>query len=827
MLNGKNDKVAILTRNQKVTYGELKNRVNQYSELFRDLKDTRIAIFSENRVEWVYAFYAAWKNNVVPVPIDYMAGIDDVSFIIDDCNPEIIFCSKDRHGMLLDSLKEIKHNPRIIVFEEIDNSVDGNKSEEKITQSEIIEENVAVIIYTSGTTGSPKGVMLTYGNLISNIVAVSDHVKIYNKEDRVMLLLPLHHIFPLLGSMIIPLYKGATIAMSPSLNADDILKTLQKHKVTILIGVPRLYSIIRKGIIDKINQSTAARLMFKLARTLKSTSFSKMIFKTVHEKFGGNLRFMIAGGAPLDPEVGVDFRTLGFDILEGYGMTEAAPMITFTRPKKFYAGSAGFALPGTTIEIREGEIVAAGKNIMKGYYNRPEETEDILKDGWLYTGDLGYLDKKGHIFITGRKKEIIVLSNGKNINPAEIENKIEKLSPLIKEVGVFMMNDKLNLIIVPDKVGIEKEKIEDVQAYFKNTVLKPFNARATSSKRLLKLHISYDELPKTRLSKIQRFKLVEFVESIHVEEKKQHQLPESKELQTIIDFIAQTTGQPVYIDDKLEEDVALDSLAKITLIVYLENTFGVSIKEDELYNFKTVNDLGKHILESKIRHTPELINWTNILKEKIQFKVPKAGFSFNLVHWGYRILVAMLLRLKGEGVSNIPDEPCIIAPNHQSYLDGFLIAATLKRRTMRKTYFYAKEKYWRTGFKRFVARKNNVILMDISKDLKLSLQKMAEVLRKGKNIIIFPEGTRSGDGNVQQFKKTFAILAQELKVPIVPVAINGSHNALPSGAFFPRLFARISVTFMKPIYPNKQSYDSLMEEVQEAVEGQVNADEKK
>lgn len=820
MLNGQDNKVAILAEDKKVTYGDMKKFANHYSTLFSDVRNTRVSIFSENRLEWIYAYYAIWQNQDIPVPIDYMAGIDDVSFIINDCTPEVIFCSKDRKPMLDKSLAEVNYSPRVIVFEDIEEPT--AELEIPSPQFTHTEDDVAVIIYTSGTTGSPKGVMLTFGNLTANMLAISEYVNIYSASDRVMLLLPLHHIFPLLGSLIVTLYVGASVALAPSLNADDIIRTLQKHKVTIMIGVPRLYSLIRKGIRDKINQSKAASALFKIAQTLNSRTFSKTIFKSVHQKFGGSLQFMVAGGASLDPEVGKDFKTLGFDILEGYGMTEAAPMITFTRPGKFLAGSAGHALHGTKIEIRDGEVVASGKNIMKGYYNREDETADILKDGWLYTGDLGYLDKKGRIFITGRRKEIIVLSNGKNINPAEIELKIEKMSPLVKEAGVFMMKDKLNLVIVPDEKLLRKEKIENPLLHLKNQILKPYNDRATSSKRLLKLHISYEELPKTRLSKLQRFKLVEFVEALSKEEKKQHKEADTKELKTVLDFLTEHTGQAVYPDDRLEDDLALDSLAKVTLLVYLENTFGVKIEENDLYRFEKLSDLGNFIVQHKTHHTPSLIDWANILKEKIQFKIPKAGFSFNFINWSYRAFVGTLLQLKGRGLENVPEEgPCIIAANHQSAIDGFLLASLLKRKMMRHTYFYAKEKHWQTAFKRFLARKNNIILMDINRDLRLSLQKMAELLRMGKNIIIFPEGTRTGDGSLGKFKQSFAILARELNVPVVPVAINGSYEVLPAGKKMPRIFKKVSVDFMKPVYPEELNYDDLMVKVQEIIAAQV------
>ena len=295
--------------------------------------------------------------------------------------------------------------------------------------------DTAVIIYTSGTTGSPKGVMLSYDNLLVNIEAVTTDVNIYTSEDRVMVLLPLHHIFPLMGTMIIPLGVGGTIVLSPSMASEDIMATLQ-HGITIIIGVPRLYNLIRKGIRDKINKSGVAKLLFKIAEKKNSLTFSRKIFGSVQRKFGGKIKYMVCGGAALDKEVCKDYLTLGFEILEGFGMTECAPMITFTRPGRVLPGSAGEPLKTNEVKVIDGEIVNRGRNVMQGYYNRPEETAAILKDGWLYTGDLGHLEDN-RIFITGRKKEIIVLSNGKNINPEEIENKIQSMTEVITEIGVF------------------------------------------------------------------------------------------------------------------------------------------------------------------------------------------------------------------------------------------------------------------------------------------------------------------------------------------------------------------------------------------------------
>ena len=428
------DRTAMVWKDTEISYEKFLSHTLFYSTLFRAESTEKVAIFSENRPEWAYAFYAAWKNNSIVVPIDYMAPADDVAYILNDCQPEVLFCSKNMAQVFLEAQKSLENEIRLIVFEDLDyNPVDFPPQE----LAKMDPGNTAVIIYTSGTTGSPKGVMLSFDNLMANIEAVSEDIPIYKKERNVMQLLPLHHIFPLMGTLIAPLSVGATIAISPTLDSEDIMATLQNYNIRIIIGVPRLYTAIRKGIMDKINSHFITRTLFSLARMINSRKFSRKLFKKVHDKFGGQVDYMVCGGAKLDEDVARDFKTLGFEMLEGFGMTEAAPMITFTRPGRWKIGSAGEAMPCLEVMSKDGEIVARGRNIMQGYYNRPEETNEILKDGWLHTGDLGYMDEDGFIHITGRSKEIIVLSSGKNINPEEVEKKLLQTTNCIAEVGVY------------------------------------------------------------------------------------------------------------------------------------------------------------------------------------------------------------------------------------------------------------------------------------------------------------------------------------------------------------------------------------------------------
>ena len=804
----------MILKDRKIDYNQLIKNVNSFSTLLRSDGLSKVAIFSENRFEWVYAFYSVWMKKAVVVPIDFMSSAEDVTFILNDCKPEVIFYTNTTKEVCEKSLEKLNYKIKRINLDEI-------KIEEPINSQTFPDPNpkdTAVIIYTSGTTGYPKGVMLSYDNLLVNIEAVTTDVNIYKPEDRVMILLPLHHIFPLVGTLVAPLSVGGTIVFSPSMASEDIMATLQQG-ITIIIGVPRLYNLIRKGIKDKIHKSGIAKFLFKIAEKKNSLSFSRKVFGSVQRKFGGKVKYMVCGGAALDKEVCKDYLTLGFEVLEGFGMTECAPMITFTRPGKVLPGSAGQPLRTNEVKVVNGEIVNRGRNVMLGYYNRPEETETILKDGWLYTGDLGYLDDDNRIFITGRKKEIIVLSNGKNINPEEIENKIISMSDVITEIGVFEKSDMLHAVIYPDYEKAKQLGIENVEEMLKWQVIDKYNQTVTPYKKVMKFSFIKEPLPRTRLLKVKRF-LFPKLEMISKEKLEAIAEPDFQEYALLKEFLQQQKENIVHPSDHLEIDLGLDSLDKVNLGVYLESNFGVKLSEAELVAFPNVIKLAENIRDKKTKLSVEAIDWGKIFKEHLDLDLPKSWFTHNFMKNGAKIFLKLYFRLKGEGLENIPEGPFILAPNHQSFFDGLFVSVFLKNKLMKQTYFYAKEKHVKNKFLKFVAAKNNVIVMDLT-DLKTSLQKMAEVLKRGRNIIIFPECTRTQNGKIGNFKKTFAILSRELNVPIVPVAINGAYDALPRGSHFPRPWKKINVKFLKPVMPENHSYDSLKIAVFEKVEAQL------
>lgn len=806
------NKTALIYKNDRVTFDQLIGVTAVYARLVAAASGDRVAIFSENRPEWIYAFYAAWRKHAIPVPIDAMASVDEIAYILKDSTPVAVFVSPKNVDTMEKAIAMAECQTKLIVFTDI--AIPAIIPDEDKVFPEAPADDTAVIIYTSGTTGSPKGVMLSYENLRANLVAVSEQVPIYQPTDRVMILLPLHHVLPLQGTLIMPLSINATCVMSPSMVAADILQTLADHHVTLFIGVPRLYILLRDSMKSRIRQSKIASALFALAAAVNSLAFSRVVFKSVQKKFGGAIRHMPCGGASLDPQVVKDFRTLGFEILMGYGMTETAPMISFTKPNGPRAGSSGQVIPCNEVRIVDGEITVRGKNVMKGYYKRPEETAAVIKDGWLHTGDIGYVDEDGFIYITGRKKEIIVLPNGKNINPDEVEQKILKMSNWIAEIAVLGSGDSLQALILPHFQNLQAQGVLNIEESIRQQVIAHYNQQASSYKRVFKCTFVSEPLPRTRLGKLKRHELAAIAKAGSNRQKKAVTEPDSEEYRVIKEYLVGQLGQDIHPDDHFEMDLSLDSLGKVSFQVFLSGTFNVEIPEQMLLEHPTpaklaakIHDLGHDAIAASSG-----FKWSKILREKVAVKLPKSWFTHQWLNLFSKSILHSLFKLRGEGMTNIPDGPCIFAPNHQSYLDAFFISAFMNKGVLKQTFFYAKAEHLRRGWQRFMANRHNVIIMDVNSNLKLSLQKLASALAQGKKVIIFPEGTRTVDGQLGTFKQTFAILGRELNVPIVPIAIAGAYQALPRNRFFPKLFKPVAVSFLPPIVPQAgDDYGSLVD----------------
>lgn len=815
MLEQRN-KVAINYKDIQYTYSEVLQISQIYADTFLDnCKPSKVLIFAENSPEWCFALYGSLRCEALVVPVDVQSTRNEVQYIIDDCTPDIIFTTDNK----LDFFSNIDCKGAKIVTPSciaIDNSSNVAVSNIPVRG----QDATMFIIYTSGTTGNPKGVMLSYKNVMFNIDAVSKSVPIFKEESNVMILLPLHHVFPLIGSLVAPLSVGSTVYIAEGMNAEAILKTLNQGRISLIIGVPRLYDMLVKGVMNKINASVVTRLLYKVVKAIGSDSLSKIVFKSVHTKFGGNIEFLVSGGAALSHETATILKTLGFYVLEGYGMTEAAPMITFTRPGKRKIGYTGDPLPMVEVRIAEnGEICLRGDNVMQGYYQRKEETEQILKDGWLHTGDIGVLDKNG-LKITGRIKEIIVTSNGKNINPELLEQDFIKQSQYVEEIGIFLHKDVLHAAIRPNMSNIRLQSLENMDVLIKDEVSK-FNSQNTTYKRIKQYHIISTEFPKTRLGKLQRYKLPSLIEKTETKISNEKELENKSEIYKLLKaFVEEETGYTAHEHDHFEIDLSMDSLNIVSLLAYIENSFDITLTEEQIGELNTLDKLSKYIENENYQLREGKISWKEILSTKTDIKLQSPG----IIHWCVnsfsKIALSLIYRFRYKGSKNIPDGPCIIVANHRSALDGLLVTYKLPHKINKNTFFFAKKKHWKTKLSMFLARKNNIILMDINKNVRESLQEMSAVIRKGKNVVIFPEGTRSKTNDMNKFKETFAILSKELNVPIVPVAITGSERAVYHNVKipFPRFMTRINVDVLNPVYPSEeQTAESICDKVADSI----------
>lgn len=809
------NKTAIIYDGKEISYKEAIVKSKIFSQEFPIENEDKVIIFMENRPELLYSFLGTWDKSGTCVCLDASLSGEELVYYINDSDSKYIYTSKGNLPKVQKALEISRKTLGIAVVDEIeDKEFDG-----ELVINAPAPENVALMLYTSGTTGNPKGVMLKFDNILINVEGL-DKYNMFVQEDIVLALLPMHHIFPLLGSGVIPLAKGATIVFLKEMSSQAMVDAFQKYKVTMMIGVPRLWEMLHQKIMEKINASKITKGIFKLAEKIDNISFSKKIFKKVHDNFGGNLRFFVSGGSKLDPKIARDFLTLGIKICEGYGMTETAPMISFTPLNEIMPGSAGKILPGIEVKIADdGEIIARGRNVMKGYYKRPEATaETIDRDGWIHTGDLGEI-KNDYLYVTGRKKEMIVLSNGKNINPIEIEQWIMGKTNLIQEIVVAEIDSVLTAVIYPNFQKISEEKVTNIKETLKWGVIDSYNGKAPNYKKILDIRIVQEEMPKTKIGKIRRFMIPEMLkgkdnENIVIEE------PKFEEYTMLKDYLVKVKKKPVTPFAHIELDLGMDSLDMVELLTYLESTFGIKASEELIIENSTVEKLAEYIKENRGENVIEEVNWKEYLNKDIDVELPKSNIVTKIGKAILWIVFKLYIRVKKDGAENITTDPVIYAGNHQSFLDAFLFNHVVPTNVLNNVYYLAKVKHFSKGYMKTLGENSNVILVDINKNLGEVLQTLAMVLRSGKSVAIFPEGARTRDGKMLEFKKAFAILAKELNIPIVPFGIKGAFEAFPSNSKFPKS-SNVEIRFFERIEPKDMSYEEIVEKTRDCISNWV------
>jgi len=642
--------------------------------------------------------------------------------------------------------------------------------------------------------------------------------------------------------------------------------------------VPQFFYLIHERIFKELNKRgkftlSLVRVLMALNRLLRRVGVNagKLFFGRIHATIGRRMRYLVTGGSRFDTAIARDFYSLGIDVLNAYGLTEASGGAFLNRPGKIVAGSVGPPLPGVKAKIVDpqpvedggpaaGEILIRGAIVMRGYWNRPEATAEVLRDGWLYTGDLGYFDSGGNLFITGRRKEIIVLANGKNVYPDEIEAHYQK-TPFVKEICVLALeqrpgdptSERLHGVIVPNFEALRERKIVNSKEAIRIDI-EALSHKIASTKRLGSYEIWQEDLPRTTTRKLKRFLI----------EKKVHELQEKggdgepeigsekpltaeerawlerDDVQRALAVVRDSARNPgeVRPGDNLELDLGLDSMQRVELLTALEQQLGGDVPESRLAEVYSVRELVDAVLKSagrgEGRTKAAAPPWSTILAEPVTDpEVLELGRHQLLTEILFFMLGRLIylfsldrFRLKVRGLENLPSKrPFLLCSNHQSYLDPIIMGSVLPWRVFRYTFALGTSDIFGEGFMRRLARWLRTVVLDPDANLIPAMRAGAYGLRQGRVLVLYPEGERSDDGKPRVFRKGAAILSIHEQAPIVPIAIEGFYEAWPRHKKFFQGFRDLQLVFGKPMSPppvsaaSEAAYDQLTAELKSRVVG--------
>ena len=537
------DKPAFMFKTDKqgefrtITHKEFRDDINALGTALikMGLKDKRIAIISENRYEWELAYLSIAAGTGVVVPLDKALPENEIESLIMRSQVEAIFYS-NKYDDVMNNLRA-KKNTNLKYFismdlEENTNGIYAQKSlikkgkkllvegNKKYLEAKINPDKMGIMLFTSGTTAMSKAVMLSHKNIVTNVMDIHERFGLSHK-DRLLSFLPLHHVFECTVGFLYPVSIGACICFCEGVK--HIADNLKEFKITAFISVPAVFEVMHRKVmktIEKKGKLDAFNKGIKISQALLKVGIDvrKKVFKEIHDNLGGELRIAVAGGAAFDPEIQKGFNNLGLNVLQGYGLTESSPVIAAETPKEKKIGAIGKKFPSVQVKIENpdeegvGELLAKGPSIMLGYYENEEATKAALdKHGWLHTGDLARIDKDGYIYIAGRKKSVIVLNNGKNVYPEELENLLNKVEG-IKESLVYEKKEDDGDVKVCTKIVYDKDLIKDlyniegednIREFLWNKV-KEVNNLMPKYKYIKEMIITEEELVKTTTLKIKR-----------------------------------------------------------------------------------------------------------------------------------------------------------------------------------------------------------------------------------------------------------------------------------------------------------------------------------
>jgi len=802
--------------------------------------DDRIAILGDNTARWISVYLGILRLGAIAVPLDTAYKSGQIRTVLDNSGARLIFTTPRYAEAVQAACADLSPPPEVRLLDD--------PRGEAASAPPVVDRtthDAAVILYTSGTTSDPKGVVLTHGNLEAERQAAYSVVTLTD-TDAVLGVLPLFHSLAQMANLLLPLAGGARVVFLQSVSSTALLEALQQRRITIFACVPQFFYLIHERVMGEVAKApplrrTLFRILLRTNGWLREHlgwNPGRRWFGKVHAVLGTHMRFLVTGGSRFDPTIGRDLYDMGFALLNAYGLTETSGGATIMRPADRYSTSVGQALKEVEIRIApreravdaeqadhageddqvDGEVLIRGPIVMREYYRRPDATAEALRDGWLHTGDLGRLDGQGRLYITGRKKEMIVLASGKNLYPEEIEAHYRE-APVIKELCVLGLSrpgepigERLHAVIVPDDQVLKERGVVNVRQFVRFE-LESRSVHLPAHKRILTYDIWMEPLPRTTTGKVRRHVIEKRLreQTVVASEGEQARLSDDEAAWLTTPAHAEAMNlvairlkrEAVRPDANLDLDLALDSMERVELLTLLERQhgrrvlpetratiFSVRHMVDAVLAAKPAEAVGAADVSAKAGADAEspTLHWDSILHEPIdpeltaqlqRLPVLRALLFFVIVRTIAGVL-SLLTRGKVMDTQHLPAQgPFILSPNHQSYIDGFLLLSALPFRTLREIFAVGAAEYYQTPFMRWFARMTNVIPVDPDAHLERALKAGAAGLRMGKVLMLFPEGERSIDGELKTFKKGAAILSGHCQAPIVPVAIDGLYELWP------------------------------------------------
>ena len=777
----------------------------------------RVMLLSHNAPEWGMTYFGILKAGATSIPVDPTSSTDEVVRVAQAGDATGIVISEEmgrEHPEIAEMLKEAGlERLKLWRYEEVFALPDQQTEDERLAllPQKVQAQTTASLIFTSGTTGQPKGVMLSHRNFTS-MVSMLSSIFDMSTSDGVLSVLPLHHTFEFSTGFLTPLSRGAQITYLDELSGEALARAIKNGHVTGMVGVPALWEMLHRRIKNRLSErnawvgSIADMLIRGNAWLRDKTPFNlgQIVFYPIHEGMGGRIRYLISGGSALSDKIQRDLHGLGFTVLEGYGLTEASPVLTVTRPQnQLLMGSVGKPLPGVEVRIADpdstgvGEVLARGPNIMTGYFENEEATRATIINRWLHTGDLGRMDDDGNLYLVGRSKDIIVDTNGKNVYPDEIEE-LYNTSPLVKELSVVGLPDglgeKVACMVVPDydyDIALSREEVRrQIEEHFREV-----SSSIPFFKRVKVLHFWDGDLPRTATRKVKRR---EVVEAMHVLEESARSASrlgprpaQTGDATWLLDVVATVSNRPrsgITFNTRLA-DLGFDSLMYVELATAIENAGGTLSSPDTLTEVQDLRELAQAVTrkaraQAERRSQQQAEQQQPTREEEIYIPSLVRTVGNKGLDVLQRIFYERLMHARYEGTANIPPHTnFIVAPNHVSHLDMGLAKMSLGEAGRDMVALAAADYFFDNKYKRaYMDNFTNLVPMERSGSLRQSLRHAKWYLDQGYNALIFPEGTRSLTGEMADFKPVIGYLALASRVGILPLYLWGTYEAMPKGS---------------------------------------------